>query len=305
MNKLAVVVGPTASGKTKLAVRLAHKFRGEIISADSRQVYRGMDIGTGKDLADYFFNQKKIPYHLIDVVSPSTDFNVAKYQKKAYQAIDLVLSKKKVPFLVGGTGLYVDAVTKGYIFPQIEKNAAAKIRKKLNQQTLVQLLFNLKQIDPASYGKIDKNNRRRVQRALEIYYQTGLLKSQQPLSQVPGYDILILGIKLPLLAIYQKIDKRLSQRLKEGMVNEIKGLHCQGVSWKKLDDFGLEYRWVSRYLRGLINYDDMVDKLRQEIHHFAKRQLTWFKANPSIIWVKNYSQAEKLVKKFLIQNSSD
>lgn len=308
-NKLIVVLGPTACGKTKLSAKLAAKFNGEIISADSRQVYKGMDIGTGKDLVEYTVNHRKIPYHLIDVVSPKTEFNVAKYQKMVYQAIDDILSRGKTPFLVGGSGLYIDAVIKGYNFHKNIKTPARNtscsvagrqnIRKDLDKLSPKQLLVRLKRVDFETYRTIDKKNRRRVQRALEIYYETGQLKSKQPKMNQPDYDILILGIKYPLEKIYQKIDSRLEIRVKEGMIKEVKKLHRQGVTWKRLNDFGLEYRWVAKYLKEEIDYSDMVIELKKAIHHFAKRQLTWFKRNNDIIWVDKISEAQKEINKFL------
>ena len=301
-DKLVVILGPTATGKTKLAVKLAQKYNGEIISADSRQVFRGMDIGTGKDLKDYKA-KKIIKHHLIDIISPRTNFNVAKYQQLAYSAINDVLKRGKLPFLVGGTGLYIDAVLKGYIFNEIKNKKGGiesrTIRNKLDRLSLPQLLTSLKKIDPATYGTIDRKNRRRVQRALEIYYETGRPKSAQPESAPPGYEILIIGIKFPLAKIYQKIDSRLESRIKEGMVAEIRRLRRRRVSWKRLDEFGLEYRYVSRYLRGQLSYERMLEELKQAIHHFAKRQLTWFKRNKDIIWVNGYLEAAKKIKKFI------
>lgn len=305
-KKVIVILGPTATGKTKLAVKLAHRHNGEIISADSRQVYRGMDIGTGKDLRDYFFiikNKKsriKIKHHLIDILSPKTDFNVAKYQRLAYKAINEVIKKGKVPFLVGGTGLYIDAVVKGFVFAgQGDKENSKAIRGSLDKLNLNELLSKLNQADPATYRLIDKKNRRRVQRALEIFYESGRLKSQQSPCEKPPYDFLLLGIGLPLPEIYRRIDSRLEARIKEGMIGEIKRLRRRGVSWKRLDDFGLEYRHVSRYLRGLLTYDQLLEQLKNAIHHFAKRQLTWFKRNGDIVWISSVAAAEKSIKKFL------
>jgi len=317
-KKLIVILGPTATGKTKLAVALAREFNGEIISADSRQVYRGMDIGTGKDLDDYVikmtndqfpitnkisnFKKITIPYYLIDIVSPKSDFNVAKYQKLAYRAIDDVLRHGKLPILVGGTGLYIDAVTKGYNFAAGQNKLRItnyELRIKLNELILSELLKQLKKIDPVTYNKIDKKNRRRVQRALEIYYSSGQKKSETDRMSPPDYQILFLGKTHPLPELYKRIDRRLEDRIKEGMIDEIKKLRRSGVSWKKMEEFGLEYRYVSRYARGLISYDDLVNQLKNAIHHFAKRQMTWFKRNQQIIWLKSDSQAERLIKKFL------
>ena len=301
--KLIVILGPTAVGKTRLAVRLAYHFGGEIISADSRQVYRGMDLGTGKDLADYYIKGKKIPYHLIDVIAPNTVFNAAKYQKLAYRAIDDVLSRGKLPFLVGGTGLYLDAVIRGYQFSVPEQKISAvefqRLRKKLDQLTLAQLLARLKKIDLISYRKIDQKNRRRVQRALEIFYSTGQIKSAVYKMASPGYDLLILGVKHPLKKIYQKIDRRLVERLNSGLIAEVRKLHRKGVSWKRLEEFGLEYRYIARYWRGVLAYEELLKQLPAAIHHFAKRQLTWFKRNPDIRWLKSYPVAVREIKKFL------
>jgi tRNA dimethylallyltransferase len=309
-KKLIVVLGPTATGKTKLAVFLASKFNGEIISADSRQVFRGMDIGTGKDLTDYVVNQDKkkitIPYHLIDVVSPKTEFNVAKYQRLAYLAIEDILSRGKVPILVGGTGLYLDAVIYGYDFAsQSSKKELIEIRKKLAKLNLKQLLKKLEKVDPETFKVIDQDNRRRVQRALEIYYQTGQRKSELSSRKKTDYESLILGIKFPLEEIYQKIGRRLKERIDEGMIEEVKKLHDRGVSWQRLDGFGLEYRYVSRYLRGIITKVEMLEQLEREIRRFSKRQLTWFKRNNDINWLigdnlkEKMAQAEKMVKKFI------
>lgn len=308
-SKLIVLLGPTATGKTKLAVKLAHKYDGEIISADSRQVYSGMDIGTGKDLAEYSIRDDRgkiiagVKYHLIDILSPQTDFNVAKYQKLAYLAIEDIRQRGKQPFLVGGTGLYIDAVINGYVFDGAESHRTKAenqaLRNRLSKLSLPQLLSRLKKIDPRTFAIIDQKNRRRVQRALEIYFSLGRPKSDCPASVKPPYQILLLGLKFPLPEIYRRIDSRLETRIKEGMIAEIKKLRRAGVSWKRLDEFGLEYRYVSRYLRGLLDYDQMVTQLKNAIHHFAKRQLTWFKRNREIIWIKNYSEAQRQINKFL------
>jgi len=325
--KIIVVLGPTASGKTKLAVRLARKFNGEIISADSRQVYKGMDIGTGKDLDDYVVKSQisnlksqinykfqypnpkmvQIPYHLIDIVSPKRQFTVAKWQKLAYQKIEEILKRKKLPIVCGGTGLYISALIEGYNFPpEAEKNQKSKIKNqnlriRLNQLTLGKLLAQLKQIDLKTYQVIDKKNRRRVQRALEIYYQTGRPKSAQLKKQKPSYNFLLLGLTYPYPILKKRIAKRLAERLKQGLINEVKRWHKQDLSWQRLDDFGLEYRWVAKYLKGEIRYQTMVEQLKKEIFHFAKRQMTWFQHQlaAEIKWIESSNQAIKTVVKFL------
>ncbi|MEI6627528.1 MAG: tRNA (N6-isopentenyl adenosine(37)-C2)-methylthiotransferase MiaB [bacterium] len=300
-GKLVVVVGPTACGKTKIGAQLAHKFDGEIVGADSRQVFRGMTIGTGKDLADYQIGRAKVPYHLIDIVNPNTDFNVSKFQKRAYRAINGIMAQGKLPFLVGGTGLYVDAVTKGYNFAGAKVTDAEikLIRIKLEKMTLAQLLAQLKKCDPKTFEIIDQKNRRRVQRALEIFLTTGGSKAENIANQKPPYDVLYLGVKFSLEEIYQRIDSRLEARIKEGMVKEINRLRKQGVSWKRLDDFGLEYRFISRYLRGKLTYEQAIEELKLAIHYFAKRQITWFKRNQNIHWITSIQEGEKLVKSFI------
>ncbi|MFA6254453.1 MAG: tRNA (N6-isopentenyl adenosine(37)-C2)-methylthiotransferase MiaB [Patescibacteria group bacterium] len=295
LPKVVVVLGTTSAGKTKLAVKLAKKFNGEIISADSRQVYQGMDIGTGKDLAEY----GKVPYHLIDVADPKAQFTVARWQKSAYEAINDILKRGKLPIVCGGTGLYISALVEGYNLSET-RDQRPEIRDRLDNLSLKQLLIKLKKVDSKTFGVIDKKNRRRVQRALEIYYQSGIPKSEQPKNQKPPYEFLQLGMTFPKPFLHQRIDQRLKHRLeKEGMIAEIKRLHRQGVSWQRLDDFGLEYRFVSRYLKKEINQEEMFSSLSRAIKDFAKRQMTWFRRDKKILWLKNYKQAEILVKKFI------
>jgi len=310
-KKVVVVLGTTASGKTRMAVEIAKKYNGEIISADSRQVYKGMDIGTGKDLDEFKVQSEKlkvIPYHLIDVASPKKQFTVAQFQKKAYEAIDDILSRNKLPIICGGTGLYIDAITRGLQFGGLRitnlprRQAGYGLRKKrnsLNKKTLPQLLVLLKRIDNKTYKVIDKKNRRRIQRALEIYYETGIPKSKQPAPVSPPYEFLKIGITYPKEILAKRIEKRLDERLRQGMVDEVKKLHGRGVSWKRLDDFGLEYRWVSKYLRKIISRQEMRNGLAFDIIHFAKRQMTWFKRDSKIYWVKNIKEARALTKKYL------
>lgn len=316
---VVVIVGPTASGKTKLAVQLARRFKGEIISADSRQVYRGMDIGSGKDLTEYGVklkikpalpagrNQKakifRIPYHLIDIASPKGQFTVAQYQRLAYKAIEDILARGKVPIICGGTGLYVSAVVEGYTLPeQPRANGEWRmVRKKLDQLSLRQLAARLKKIDPKTYQIIDKKNRRRVQRALEIFYLTGQPKSAVLKKQPPPYRFLLCGVTVSKSTLHSRIARRLERRLKQGMIAEVKKLHRDGVSWKKLESFGLEYRFVAQYLQKKISRTQMITELQKEIEQYAKRQLTWFRRYHDIAWIQSSAEASKLVTHFLNQ----
>ncbi|MDO8560548.1 MAG: tRNA (adenosine(37)-N6)-dimethylallyltransferase MiaA [bacterium] len=307
--KVVVLVGPTGSGKTRLAVALARRFNGEIISADSRQVYRGMDIGSGKDLEDYRGNAKNrsVPYHLINVVNPRTQFTVADFQRRAYRAIGDIVRRGKLPIICGGTGLYVDAVVKGYRFGEarIKKQESRKLRQRLDHLSLSRLLTRLRRVDPATYRIIDRFNRRRVQRAVEIYYATGSPKSSQLIKQAPPYRILQLGVRLPSVQLYRRLRLRLQRRLRAGMIAEVRRLHRQRVSWPRLESFGLEYRWVSRYLRGQVDRVALERSLFSDIKQFSRRQMTWFRRNPNILWVASESRAVAAVRRFFAKIKKD
>lgn len=287
--KIIVVLGPTASGKSDLAVKLAKKINGEIISADSRQVYKGMDIGTGKITKK---EMASIPHHLLDIISPKKQFSVSQYQKLANQAIKKILKKGKIPIICGGTGLYIDAVIDNVVFPDVPPNY--QLRKKLEKLTTAELFEKLRRLDPKRAKNIDKNNPRRLIRALEI-----VLVSKKPVPEIKkqrNYDALKIGIKRQPTELKKLIKKRLLKRMEIGMVEEIKKLHKQGVSWKRLFDFGLEYRWVSLGLQKKVSQTEMIEKLNKAIVDYAKRQITWFKHDKEIHWVNNYEQALKITR---------
>lgn len=288
LPKIIAIVGPTASGKTKLAVALAKKYNGEIVSADSRQVYRGLDLGSGKDLEEY----GRVPYHLIDVVSPKTTFTVAQYQKKAYRAIDDILKRHKLPILVGGSGLYIDAVAKGYQFgishSKLETN---KIRNKLAAKSLAWLLKELQRLDLPTYKTIDKANRVRVERAVERS-----LLNVGTVTMKPKYEIIWLGINPDREILRTKITKRLKQRIKQGLITEVERLHQGGISWRRLESFGLEYRFTTQYLQGKLEYREMIEQLIIANYQFSRRQVTWFKRNKDIHWITNSKEASALIK---------
>jgi len=303
-NKLLVIVGPNASGKSDLAVKLAKKFNGEVVSADSRQVYKGMDIGTGKVPRDKLkikneklkiYLHQGIPHYLLDVASPKRRFTVAQYQKKAIEAIRKIQKKGKLPILCGGTGFYIQAVVDGIVIPEVKPDW--KLREKLEKKTCDELYQQLKKLDPKRAKTIDKKNKRRLIRAIEIVLKTK--KPVPPLKQRRMFDVLIIGVKRDKKELKERIKKRLLRRFKLGMIKEVKKLHKSGVSWKRLEEFGLEYRFIAYYLQGKMKYEEMVKRLQKAIENYAKRQMTWFKRDKRIHWIKNYKGAEKLVKDFL------
>ena len=291
-QKIIVILGPNASGKTGLSIKLAKEFNGEIISADSRQVYRGMDIGTGKVTKE---EMQSIPHYLLDVADPRKIFDVAQYKKLADKAIEKIFRKNKVPFIVGGTGFYIQAVVDNIQIPDVKPDW--KLRAKLEKKPVSELYKMLAKLDPRRAKTIDKNNPRRLIRALEIVLKSGR-PVPSPDSRKPDFEVLFLGVKRDLKELKKLIEIRLSTRLDEGMVNEIKKLHKRGVSWKRLEEFGLEYRYVAQYLQNKLSYEEMVGRLQKEIEHYAKRQIVWFKRDKRIRWIKNRKEAEKLIKKF-------
>lgn len=297
---IIVVVGPTASGKSDLAVKLAKKFHGEVISADSRQVYRGMNLGTGKITKK---EMAGIPHHLLDVASPSRRFTVTQYKKLAQAAIKKIQQRNKIPIICGGTGFYIQALIDNLEIPAVKPDF--KLRAQLEKKTTNELFTELKKLDPRRAKNIDHHNPRRLVRALEIIYTTGeavpTLNPPTPFLKggAGGLKPLFLGIQKPQQELARRIKIRLQKRLKQGMLAEVKKLRAQGLSWKRLDSFGLEYRWLARYLHGQITHQEMVARLQKDIEHYAKRQMTWFKRDSRIHWIKNDCQATNIVKNFL------
>jgi tRNA dimethylallyltransferase len=271
---LIVILGPTASGKTRLAARLAGDIGAEIISADSRQVYRGMDIGTGKDLADYVVNGKKIPHHLIDVVEPEQEFSVFEYQRLFFKCFKEISSRKVTPILVGGTGLYIESVLEGYQLPYVPVNP--EFRREAEESEMETLVKRLLAINPSVHNTTDLKDRSRLIRAIEIAEYIGTYGPYEAVS-MPRIMPLVTGIQWERSVLRRRITERLQERLKEGMIEEVKRLHDSGIGWDKFDYFGLEYRYIGLYLRGRIDYAEMFQKLATRIHQFAKRQETWFR----------------------------
>ena len=300
-NKIIVVLGPTAVGKTKFAVNLASKFSGEIISADSRQVYIGMDIGSGKDLNEYYINDQKIQTHLIDIIKPNCEFNLYLFQKLFYIAQQEISSRNNLPFLVGGTGLYLSSVIQKYSLPIINFNSERA--SELETHSADKLIAILKDLNPRLHNTTDLKDKERIIRAI-------LIAEENEQNKLTGEKLqfLVIGIKEDRELLKRKIRERLKIRLNSGMIDEVEKLLSQGVTHDKLRFFGLEYKFISLYLSGEMNKNDMYQKLASSISQFAKRQMTWFrkmeKEGTQINWLLNseFEKAEKLISDFT-QNS--
>lgn len=281
--KLIVVVGPTATGKSDLAIKLAKKFNGEIISADSRQVYKGMDIGTNKIIKK---EMQGIPHYLLDIASPKRQFTVAQYKQKANKVIKKIYKKNKIPIICGGTGFYIQAVVEGLEIPRVKPDQ--KLRKRLEKETIEALFKKLKKLDPCRAKNIDSKNRRRLIRALEIVIKTG--KPVLKLKTKPSLNVLFIGIKKFPKELKELIDKRVDKMIKNGLEKEVKKLV------KK-------YGWTI-VMKNAIGYQEFreknpIEKIKLHTYQFVKRQMTWFKRNRRIYWIEKYKEAEKLARKFL------
>jgi len=273
MKQMITILGPTASGKTPLAAALAQRIGGEIISADSRQVYRRMDIGTGKDLADY----GDVPYHLIDICEPGTKYNLFQYQQDFYDAYQDIQSRGVTPILCGGTGLYIEAVLKGYHLSPVPQNPALRASlegKPLDE--LTQMLVALKAKSGSTmHNKTDVDSCQRAIRAIEI--ETYNIEHPVPLRELPPVPSLIIGVNIDRELRREKITRRLKARLDEGMIDEVRVLLDEGIPAEDLIYYGLEYKYVTEYITGVTTYDEMFRRLEIAIHQFAKRQMTWFR----------------------------
>ena len=279
---LITILGPTASGKTPLAAHLAAEIDGEIISADSRQVYRRMDIGTGKDLSDYKVESGKrkgerIPYHLIDICEPGTKYNLFQYQQDFFDTYQDIVGRGKTPILCGGTGLYIEAVLKGYQLSPVPQNP--ELRARLEGKTLDELTQMLKalkaQTGSIMHNTTDVDSCQRAIRAIEI--ETHNLEHPMPLRELPPVDSLIIGVDIDRDLRREKITRRLKARLDEGMIDEVRGLLNEGIPADDLIYYGLEYKYLTEYVIGRLTYDEMFRQLEIAIHQFAKRQMTWFR----------------------------
>ena len=271
-DEIITILGPTATGKTHLAVCLAYDLNAEIISADSRQVYRGMNIGTGKDLSEYTIHDKKIPYHLIDIVEPGTEYNVAQFQHTAYRVMDEIHARAHEVILCGGSGMYIEAILGGYRLSPISRDES--LWEELNAKCDEELIEILKSFRPL-HNHTDTCERARLLKAVEIEYYYAQHPEWQTLTKtIPS---IIIGITGDRDLIRQRITRRLKQRLEEGMIEEVKQLIEQGTNIQQLLKYGLEYKFVTLYLLGEITYEEMFEKLNVAIHQFSKRQMTWFR----------------------------
>jgi tRNA dimethylallyltransferase len=275
-HNLICILGPTASGKTKYAVRLAAETGGEIISADSRQVYRGMDIGTGKDLDDYVFNGEKIPYHLIDIVDPGTKYNIFEYKKDFCKAFTDIISRGRQPILCGGSGLYIESVTRGYRLAEVPPDPQLRANlEKLSMDELTQRLASMKRL----HNITDLDSKKRVIRAIEIamYEIDNPDEYESDNSSGPKFTTRYIGISVSREERVVRIDKRLKERLRGGMIEEVERLLAGGLTPEDLIYYGLEYKYVTLYITGKLTYNQMEEQLAIAIHQFAKRQMTWFR----------------------------
>ncbi len=290
MEKLITVIGATACGKSDLGIKLAQKFDGEIVSCDSRQVYKGLDLGTGKVTED---EQKLVPHHLLDVKLPNEKYSLAEYQKSAYRSINDILARKKTPFLVGGTGLYSRAVVEGYSF--IDENEDDALRTEINSLTREQLEEELRYAgELVPEGLSPRHLARRVEK---------LRKGVEKTENSRRYDFIQLVCVYPREQLYSRIEKRLDERIKQGMVEEVENLRKNGATDEFLESLGLEYRYTARYLCGEYSFEDYREELLKQIRHFAKRQITWFKKEKNAFRLDMsgdfLAKAEQLCSRFL------
>ena len=306
---MITILGPTASGKTPLAAALAKEIGGEIISADSRQVYRRMDIGTGKDLEEYVVgrqesgDRRNIPYYLIDIVEPGTKYNLFQYQQDFFDAYNNIIGKGKTPILCGGTGLYIEAVLKGYKLSPVPQNQELRDRLEGKSLTeLTQILMALKEKNGSNmHNTTDVDSCQRAIRAIEI--ETYNIEHPMPLRELPPIPSLIVGVNIDREQRREKITRRLKARLEGGMVEEVKALLDEGIPADDLIYYGLEYKFVTEYLIGKTTYEEMFQRLEIAIHQFAKRQMTWFRGMErrgfTIHWIEAMQPMEEKVKQIM------
>ncbi len=303
MKRLVAVIGPTATGKSQLALHLARNFDGEIINADSRQVYRYMDIGTAKPGLD---DLALIRHHIIDLINPDELFSLAQYQKLALEAIDDIINRKKLPFIVGGSGLYVWSILEGWEIPSVPPNSEfrTKLEHKAERNGSYALFQELQRVDPLAATKIMPGNLRRIIRALEIYQKTGRPVSEQWQKQRPPFETLIIGLTAPRPELYRRIDLRVDQMVKTGLIDEVQALIARGYSLDLPSMSGIGYKQIAMFLEGKIELKTAIEQIKRDTHHLARHQYAWFKlGDPRIHWLNEsrdpFKEATTLVNLFL------
>lgn len=296
---LIAIVGPTAGGKTSVAANLAFRINGEIISADSRQVYRGMDLGTGKDYGDYIIDGQPIPFHLIDIAEAGYEYNVFEYQKDFLKVFEDIQARGKFPVLCGGSGLYLEAVLNNYKLIQVPLNES--LRQQLQDKELEELVEILKTYKSDLHNQTDIENKKRALRAIEI--EEYCKNNPEVDAHMPEIKSLTVGVKFDRLSRRKRITERLKQRLDEGMIDEVQKLFDKGLSPEQLTYYGLEYKFLTWYLTGKISYNEMFEQLNTAIHQFAKRQMTWFRRmerqGTVIHWLDGYMPMEEKMERIL------
>ena len=306
-NRIIVILGPTSSGKSGIGIKLAKKFNGEIISADSRQIYRRLNIGTGKIARDpsraglksnsEIYRSEGIAHHLIDAVDPKTEYNVARFKKDAIRVINDTIQRGKLPIICGGTGFWIRTLVDDVDFPEVKPDW--KLREKLGRKSADVLFTLLKKFDPERAKKIDAKNKVRLIRALEICLAIGKVPKIKEKEKNKKYAFLQIGIGVSKEKLHKKIKKRLEERWKEGMIDEVRKLKKSGLSWKKIQSFGLGYFWIPLYLKKKISEEELFEKIYSSEKNYAKRQLTWFRKDKRIVWLENYKKIQKTVGEFL------
>jgi len=285
--KVIVILGPTAVGKTALSVKLAQTFGGEIVSADSRQVYKGLDIGSGKVTQS---EMGGVPHHLLDVADPQKTYTASDFVRNGTEAIQHILNNGRIPIIVGGTGFYIDALLGTVALTEVAPNEA--LRAKLETLSVEELNAQLTSLDPQRASSIDAQNSRRLIRAIEI--ATAGKPVPAPKKDSP-YSAIFIGLSIPIEELREKIRTRITSRLEQGMLEEAKKLNREGLTFERMDDLGLEYRYMARHLKGDISYDEMCQAIERESVRYARRQMTWFKRNKEILWFRP-EETEKMIE---------
>lgn len=297
LPKILVIVGPTASGKTALSLELAKKYNGEIVNADSRQVYRGMDIGTAKiKFGGGGFIVDGVRHHLIDVVEPDEEFTLAHYKNAARDAVNDILSRGKLPIVVGGTGLYIQAIVENLDIPAIAPDL--ELRAKLKNMNVGEVADMLKEIDPEAYNRVDQKNLRRIIRALEIATSKKGRPVQMAGKLAPEYEVLQIGIKVSREELIERIDRRVNEQIEQGLVEEVSGL-AKKYPWNLPAMSGIGYKQIGFYMNGKMSLLEAIELIKRDTRRYAKRQMTWFKRDESIHWLKDAEEADNLIAEFL------